>query len=58
MVAEGTIDYGADSGWDHLVAVVRMQDGKMAESNVYFASPIDQPIPYHQAWNEPFDYTA
>lgn len=50
FVGQGTIHYG--DGWDHLVAVLTIRDGKMVEGAFYFASPLPESPAYHQKWAE------
>ena len=57
FVAEGTIDYDGSGFVERLVAVVEIRDGRMIDSNVYFASVLD-PIPYHGPWSNPDERPA
>ena len=52
FIAEGTIDYDGSGSVERLVAVVEIRDGRMIDSNVYFASVLD-PISYHGPWSNP-----
>ena len=54
VVAEGTSDYYGD-GWDHLVCVLRIADGRVVRSNFYFASQLEESPAYHARWSTPAD---